>query len=109
MAIPNKTIQSGGANGEYCSFTVVFSTTQMKDKDALELRKQAKLLTEEQSVLTSVERKIDVFVRNGQTVAIFRYDGNIQDFNIRAVKSDFSSALEQMGLLVEVFESKHIA
>jgi hypothetical protein len=101
-----RTIQtSGGDNDVSYTFTVLFHTTQMTAADANELQRNAAAILSIQNVYYSVYRKIDVFVKNKRTLAIFHYNGNDSaHFQKKKAEEDFERVLEQVATLVEVFD-----
>ena len=107
MPIERKILKSGGSSEEhYATFTVIFETKQLTEADTTSLREEASTLLKSQAVMAGVDRKIDLFVRNSKTVGIFHYTGSLRAHSIRKVEADFDEVLEQIGALLDVYDTK---
>jgi len=99
---------TGGTNGEYYTVTATFSV-QLNDVQLKDLDKELQLILREQKVMASINRVVKMFARNGKTVAIIDYRGNVQDHNMGCINGDLEALLKQLDHLLRIFGSPSAA
>jgi len=106
MSIKYNVTSTEPGSSEFADFSVLFETSDINEKDLSLLKEELNLLFTRRDIGNSVYREINLFMRNGHIIVLFKYGRIVGVNDAKRVKNDFNETLKHFIQILEIFNKE---